>query len=313
MIRGLSKGIFLLTFIWVATFSLAQEKPTYKTKNVIVVIMDGPRYTETWGDSTHQHIPHLANDMVQHGVLYTNFRNNGPTYTVAGHTAICTGNYQKIKNNGYELPKKPSMFQYWLKETGKKNNKAFVITSKDKLAVLTNCKDRDWRDKFRPNQDCGNNGLFTGYRIDYKTADKVIEIFGRDKPELALINFQQPDSWGHANNWEKYLAGMKKTDEYIYRIFQYINTDPNYKDQTTLFVTNDHGRHLDGHKDGFVSHGDGCEGCRRILLYAYGPDFKRNLKLDTQREQIDIPATIAEMMGFCMPTGDGVVMEELFK
>ena len=99
----------------------------------------------------------MANDMAQHGVIYSGFRNNGPTYTNAGHTAICTGIYQRIDNMGKELPKNPSMFQYWLKATGKPQNSAYVITSKDKLEILTNCKDRDWRDKYRPSSNCGVN------------------------------------------------------------------------------------------------------------------------------------------------------------
>jgi hypothetical protein len=133
----------LYCFLILVPVHAAAEISKYKTENVIVLIMDGPRYTETWGDSTHQYIPHMANDMAQHGVIYSDFRNNGPTYTNAGHTAICTGIYQRIDNMGKELPKKPSMFQYWLKAKGKPQNAAYVIASKDKLEILTNCKDRD--------------------------------------------------------------------------------------------------------------------------------------------------------------------------
>src|SRR5690606_914755 len=108
------------------------------------------------------------------GVIFNDFRNNGPTYTCAGHTAICTGIYQKIKNNGKELPKNPSMFQYWLKATGSHKKKAYIITSKDKLSVLTNCKDKKWNGQFRPAQSCGNDGLFSGYRSDMVTYQETI-------------------------------------------------------------------------------------------------------------------------------------------
>ena len=82
--------------------------------------------------------------------------------------------------------------------------------------------------------------------------------------------------------------------------------------QTTLFVTNDHGRHLDGKKDGFISHGDKCEGCRHINFFAYGPDFKSNQIINVERELIDIPATVAGRMGFCIEKTKGDVMTELF-
>ncbi len=305
--------ILVLIVLLFPEVSSSQEKK-YKTENVIVLIMDGPRYTETWGDPTHQYIPRLANDMLPHGSFYPNFRNNGPTYTAAGHTAICTGIYQGIDNTGLEFPKHPSMFQYWLKAKGKASNKAFVIASKDKLVILTDCKKKEWKGKFRPYSDCGINGLYTGYRSDEVTYQRSVKIFTEDKPNLVLINFKQPDAWAHAGNWEKYLQTMKETDEYIYKLYQLLTTDPNYAGKTTIFVTNDHGRHPDGHKDGFISHGDNCEGCRKILCWAYGPDFvKGKIFTDITREQIDIPVTIGHLLGFTIEGSNGQVLTELFE
>lgn len=306
-------AVLLIALYTPLSFAQGDGAKKYKTENVLVLVMDGPRYSETWGDSTHRNIPHMANDMAPEGVIYTGFRNNGPTYTVSGHTAMVTGVYEKLENTGTAYPKNPSMFQYWLKATGKEKKSAYVIASKDKLAVLTNCKDKAWRDQFRPYSDCGFNGLESGYRPDLTTFNRSLEILERDKPNLVLINFRQPDSWGHAGNYQKYLETMKNTDEYIYRIFQYIQTNPHYKDKTTIFVTNDHGRHLDGRKDGFVSHGDNCEGCRRINCFAYGPDFKKGVITGVSRELIDIPVTIGELMGFKMEKSKGQVMTELFK
>ena len=305
--------LYTIALVFFAS-SLIAQSPTggkYKTENVVVIIMDGPRYTETWGDSTHSNIPHFANDIVQHGVLYKNFRNNGVTETTAGHTAITTGVYQRIPNNGTVIPKNPSIFQLFLKKSGKIRKAAYVIASKDKLGVLTDCKCKEWRGQYRPAGDCGYNGRFSGYRPDHVTRDNSLRILKEDKPNLVLINFKDPDSWGHAGNWKKYLSSMKLTDKYINEIFQFLQTDEHYKGKTTVFITNDHGRHLDGRKDGFVSHGDNCEGCRRIICLAAGPDFKKNEILDLQREQIDIPVTIAELLGFELKT-DGQVMTELF-
>lgn len=305
--------IFLLLFLMLG--KAQAETPNtkqYKTENVLVLIMDGPRYTETWGDPTHQYIPNMANNMASQGVIYDNFRNNGPTYTNAGHTAIATGIYQRIDNGGREYPKNPSIFQYWLKSSGKAKKSAYVVASKDKLAILTNCKNRKWRGQYRPFSDCGINGFQTGYRQDDVTYKRTIEILEEDKPNLMLVNFRNPDSWGHAGNWENYLSSMKKTDEFIYRIFTYIQNSPHYKGKTTIFVTNDHGRHLDGHKDGFISHGDRCEGCRKINCFAYGPDFKKAVISSVPRELIDIPVTIAELMGFKIAKSKGQIMKELF-
>jgi hypothetical protein len=284
----------------------------YKTKNIFVVIMDGPRYSETWGDPAHQYIPHMANDLAKQGIIYTQFYNDGPTYTNAGHSAITTGNYQEINNSGQELPQNPSLLQYWLKQYSQDNNKAWVITSKDKLEILANCNNTDWKDKYMPSTRCGNNGNGTGYCDDNTTYGNIISVLQQDHPQLVLINFKEPDASGHAGNWINYLNGIKQSDNYIYQLWSFIQSDINYKDKTTLFVTNDHGRHLDGVADGFVNHGDTCMGCRHINLFAAGPDFKKNVIEQTRRGQIDIPATTAEILGVSMPTGKGAVMKELF-
>jgi hypothetical protein len=303
----------LIVLACVNLISYGQDKKKYSTENVIVLIMDGPRYSETWGDSSHKLVPKMANEMAQHGTISTNFRNNGPTFTCSGHTAICTGVYQNVKNDGTELPKHPTMFQYYLKTTGKKQKSAYVIASKDKLSILTNCKKRDWRGRYRPAQDCGKNGLFSGYRSDIDTYNRTLEILEKDKPNLVIVNFRQPDAWGHAGNYEQFLETTKQTDQFIYQIFKYLSENKHYKGKTTVFVTNDHGRHLDGKKDGFINHGDGCEGCRKINFFAAGPDFKRNQIIDIAGEQIDIPVTIGELLGFKIEKSKGRIMKELFK
>jgi hypothetical protein len=46
---------------------------------------------------------------------------------------------------------------------------------------------------------------------------------------------------------------------------------------------------------------------------AFGPDFKKGEVIKINRELIDIPATIAMVLKFHMPTGHGNIMSELFK
>lgn len=287
------------------------DKRVYKTKYVVVLVIDGPRYTETFGDSTCRYIPRMGKEMVHEGVLFTDFKNNGPTYTNSGHTAITTGVYQRISNAGKELPKKPSFFQYFLNQTGADKTKAWLISSKGKLEILANTKQKKWWNMYMPSTYCGVKGNSADYVGDIQTFNKVKEVFAQYKPNLTLINFLAVDANGHQNNWPEYLAALQKCDEYAYQIWNTIQSDPEMKDQTTLFITNDHGRHLDGRKDGFVSHGDKCEGCKHISLLALGPDFHKDLVVGTPAEMIDISATIAEMLGFLMPTSRGRVLNEL--
>lgn len=287
---------------------------TYKTEIAIILIVDGPRYTETWGDSSHRHIPHMAHEMSKEGVVFRNFYNDGYTYTTSGHAAICTGYRQELENHkGNQLPEKPSLFQYYLKDHPQDSSKVWVIATKDKLEILSDCEDARWKHKFRPSVDCGNSGLRSGYREDSITFQKVMHVLKNEKAKLMMVNFKEPDHSGHARSWKKYLKGIADTDSLVWEIWKYIQSDPYYKNKTSLFVTNDHGRHSDGIKDGFCSHGDECEGCRHINLYAFGPDFKKNGITDVYHTQVDLTATIAELLYLKMPYIQGKPIQELFR
>lgn len=287
------------------------DPTTLKAKHHIIVVIDGPRWSETYGDTTYQYIPNLGKVLKKQGTLFTNFRNEGPTYTNSGHTAICTGVHQSISNQGKQLPKNPNIFQYLIKEKQLDKRKAWLLTSKGKLEMLANTKDKDWWNQYMPSTFCGLNGSGVGYPDDKYTFPTFKEIITEHKPILTLINLLDIDVWGHANNWERYLQAHNDVDALVMDLWNMIQRDPVMKNKTALYITNDHGRHLDGHKDGFKSHGDGCEGCRHISLLAIGPDIAKNKEVNTKYDQVDLTATLATIFGLTMPKAKGCPIPEL--
>jgi hypothetical protein len=295
-------------------FFLAGGLEAYQTKNVVVLVIDGPRQSECWADPSHANIPNMATKLAPLGSLLPDFKNNGPTYTNAGHTALATGYYEELENSqGTQLPSHPGIFQYYLKKTGSPATSAWVITSKGKLKILSDTSDPKWQGKWRPSFYCGADGLGGGYGEDLATFEKIKETLNRDHPRLLLINLKEPDSSGHTGIWKDYLKGMRASDEIAWQLWEFLQADPFYRDQTAYLITHDHGRHLDGVADGFKSHGDACAGCRAVALLALGPDFKRGAVIKNVGEQIDIPVTIASMLGFKMPGLKGRVLKELFR
>jgi hypothetical protein len=313
--RTISKIIFIALLFVIIISSCRKEnlESKYITKNVIIIVIDGARYSETWGDTSHQYIPRLSNQLSKSGIINTQFYNNGPTYTVSGHTSITTGYYQEIDNSGNEFPLYPSIFQCWNEKYQLSPQFSWIIASKDKLEILQNCLFIDFKDNYLPSTDCGIEGIGSGYRHDRVTLRKILNILNLHHPRLILVNFREPDYSAHTGIWEDYIHGVKITDEYAFKIWEYIQNDNYYKGKTTLFITNDHGRHLDNVSDGFISHGDTCLGCRHINFFACGPDFKEDIILNTKREIIDISATISELLGFDMEFSQGEIMDELFK
>jgi predicted AlkP superfamily pyrophosphatase or phosphodiesterase len=284
-----------------------------KARHVIVVVIDGPRWSETWGDPTYAHIPVMARVLVPQGALYTDFRNTGWTYTNCGHTALTTGFYEPIDNNGNQLPANPSFFQRFRAAADQPAESCWVICSKDKLNILGDTADAQWKGRLTPSVDCGiqGRGPKGGYRNDADTIAVVEQVLGQHHPALMLINLRQPDSSGHGKDWPGYLKAIEDCDRMVGQLWRAIQADDQMRDSTDLFVTNDHGRHLDGHLDGFVSHGDDCEGCRHISLLAMGPDIAKGVVIPTKRRQIDLAATVAWLAGVDLPGSPGVVMDEL--
>ncbi|WP_439881891.1 sulfatase-like hydrolase/transferase [Pontibacter sp. MBLB2868] len=270
-----------------------------QTSNVVIVVIDGPRYSETWAN-TPGLIPNMSGEMKSKGGFIKEFYNEGFTYTNSGHTAITTGVNQPIDNYGNEYPANPSIFQYWLKITGKDSTAAWIISSKDKLHILANALDPEWHNKYMPSINAGVNGPGTGYRADSLTLKKAKEILKTYQPGLVLINFMEPDGYAHAGNWEYYLRGISRSDDYVKELWDFLQNDPHYKNNTTLIITNDHGRHLDGIDGGWKEHGDNCEGCQKISLLALGPDFKKNNVVETKYTLIDIAPTVSRLLGFEM-------------
>lgn len=309
------RSILAILLIAAALFVMPVEAA--QTNHVIIVVMDGARYSETWGDPTHANIPQIATNLALHGIVLTNFYTDittaipgAKTETNPGHATIACGAYQDILNDGTELPYLPTIFQYYRQQLAAPSNSAWVITSKDKLVILANSSASGWNNLYQPKFNCGVNGLGGGgYREDYLTHAVALAALTNDRPAIMLINYKGPDSMGHANNWGGYLAAIKEVDGYAADLWATAQADPVLKDTTIIFITNDHGRHTSD----FTSHGDACEGCRHLLCVVVGPGFKTNQISGVRGTQPDIAKTAADLLGIALPTATGRVMQELYQ
>jgi hypothetical protein len=290
------------------------SEESYVTENIIIIIIDGARYSETWGDTNFVNIPRMKS-LSETGVLFTEFYNNGTTHTISAIASITTGNYQAIDNEGGEIPWFPSLFQYWNQQYMNSLPISRIFASKDKLSVLSDCLEPSYKGNFRPLSDCGEdeNNVDNKPSHDSITLTRTLNSLTADHPSLLLVSFREPDFSAHQSNWSGYIEGIQNADEYVFRIWNFIESDSSYKGKTSLFVTNDHGRHLDNVNGGFILHGDTCMGCRHVSLLAIGPDFRKGEVVKIKRELLDLSPTIAEMLNFRMPTTHGHVMNELFE
>ncbi len=287
----------LFGLAWILMFcSVFAQNP----ENVVIVVMDGTRYSESYGDSTHQYIPHLWTDLRPLGTLYTNFYNDGVTNTMCGHASILSGTWQTIPDDGSVRPHMPTLFEYSRKERGTSASDNYVVLGKDKIAVVSHSDHPDYGSAYGASVK-----ISTAPYDDATTLENFREVALASHPHLVIMNMAAIDGAAHAGDWSGYVSSIRRADSLVAELWSFIQSDSVYHDRTALFVTNDHGRHLDGIKDGFVGHGDGCGGCRHISLLVIGPGIRAGVVDSVRVEQIDIAPTVGAMLGFDTPLAVG--------
>jgi hypothetical protein len=288
--------LLLVAILLVAAAALAGAQ------NVIIVVIDGARYSESLGAKA-ANMPVLWNTLRPKGTIYTNFRNEGVTKTCAGHTAVITGVWHDMPNDGTVRPWEPTVFELFRKKTALPESSCFVVSGKKKLFMLDHSTHADY--------GASLGAVFVDPDTSHDPASDeqvwadLSGILQRDHPRLVVVNLPDVDKNGHAKDWQGYLGAIKGADAIIGKLWTQISADRFYRGKTTLFVTNDHGRHDPEHGD-FQNHGCPCEGCRHIMCLAMGPRFKAGAVVREPHTQLDIAATTAAILGFDLPKSDGV-------
>jgi hypothetical protein len=288
---------FKLLALWLLVCSqlLAQ-----RTQYVILVVVDGTRYTETFGDSTHANIPIIWNQLRPLGTIYTWFWNDGATMTNSGHASILSGTREALKNNGTELPHHPTVFEYFRRQTGAPANQCWVALGKTKLQMLAFSDHKDYGSRY------GASVKKSSSEYDNLLALKnTTSVLAKHHPKLLIVNVPASDEFAHNGLYQKYVGSIGQADSIVASIWNAIQTDSLLRDKTTMIVTNDHGRHTTDYTD----HGDQCEGCRHIMLLIIGPDTPAGVIDSSTHKQVDIAPTVGRLLGFETPYSVGEVIE----
>lgn len=81
-----------------------------------------------------------------------------------------------------------------------------------------------------------------GVRYDTFTHNYMMEAIKREHPKLVYISYGETDDFAHDDLYYHYLISANRTDQMIAQLWDYLQNDPFYKDQTTILITTDHGR-----------------------------------------------------------------------
>jgi bisphosphoglycerate-independent phosphoglycerate mutase (AlkP superfamily) len=157
-------------------------------------------------------------------------------------------------------------------------------------------------------------GPWGGVRLDPFTHHYAMEALKTKKPKVLYISYGETDDWAHDNKYDQYIWSAKQTDAYIKEIWEYLQSDPQYKDKTTMIITVDHGRGVT--KTSWKGHGSDIPEAGQIWMMAMGPDTPASgeMKINGQWQSAMVARTIFQLLGLEYPDAKaGPVIKEMIK
>lgn len=118
------------------------------------------------------------------------------------------------------------------------------------------------------------------------------------KPKVLYISYGETDEWAHHGHYKDYLNAANQVDKWIQDIWTFIQSDPFYKNKTSIFITTDHGRG-DIKKEEWTSHNNSIKDSYQMWFSAMGPGIisKGEVKTNKQFYQKQFAQTIASLLG----------------
>lgn len=105
-------------------------------QRVVLVIFGGVRRAETFSPEGIENIPHLSGEMLRHGLLFADIRNEGVTAHFNAISSIFTGNWQRVDDWGKYAPASPTIFEFFRKQLQVAQSDTWVIASNKALTSL---------------------------------------------------------------------------------------------------------------------------------------------------------------------------------
>jgi hypothetical protein len=164
----------------------------------------------------------------------------------------------------------------------------------------------NWRDYY------GKSG-FVNPRGDRLLTTLALRAVRELRPKLMMINYQDPDyvHWGPPNF---YTRGISIIDEGVQQLYDAVQADEEYRDNTIFFVIPDCGRDNTLTKSVPYQHHFNTKCSHELFAVAAGPGIAQSkTPVDKQLQQTAVAATLGKLMKFKTADVDPAarVMEEM--
>ena len=131
-------------------------------------------------------------------------------------------------------------------------------------------------------------------------------------PSLLWVTLHDIDI-AHSGAFSLYLEGIRRSDRLCAELWNTVQSEPEYKDCTTMFILPDFGRDADEDSggNGFQHHRTGDALSRTTWMLAMGPGIRQNVTVDRPVESIDLVPTLARRLGLDARFAQGRLLHEV--
>jgi len=144
-------------------------------------------------------------------------------------------------------------------------------------------------------------------RLDAFTHNYAVEHLKKYRPRVLYIAYGETDDFAHDGRYDFYLEAAYNTDRLIAELWEMVQSHPDYRDKTTMFITTDHGR---GHtpKETWKHHGIKIQDAGDVWFAVIGPDTPATgeMRVPGQWYLAQSASTVARFLGEVYPEGKPV-------
>jgi len=301
-------------------------------------------------------MPFLWHTVARQGILFGN-RDKGSQMAVTnpwwfsypGYNEILTGKADPKIDSNDALPNRNVTFLEWLNRNADYRGRVAAFGSWDVFPAIINRKrsgvyvnagfeSADWAQPSPRTQLLNELQQETPtpwdtVRFDAYTYDLAREYLLRNKPRVLYIALGETDDFAHDREYDQYLGAAHRADRFIANLWQQLQSMDQYRGNTDLIITVDHGRgrtaqlwpHHGSPQAMRKNHPEekqlaqsGIAGSDEIWLAALGPDIRAGGEISggPMLYQNQVAATALALLGEKpgdFATDIGPVMEVLLK
>ncbi len=134
----------------------------------------------------------------------------------------------------------------------------------------------------------------------------------QEAPSLLWITMHDIDV-AHSGAYSLYIEGIRRTDRLCLELWKFVQSQPEYAGNTTLFVLPDFGRDsdYDAGGNGFQHHRTGDAASRTTWMMVLGAGVRQGVVYEDPMQSIDLVPSLGAIMGFSAAQSTGKPVREL--